>query len=527
MDGPRSEGIRLPVRGLRRFAFASTLAILAAMPVTAAFAQGGEGFVCNLRGFNVGPAAAVPIGRYLLAGVGVVVAAFVGVRLFAERVAPVGAEGYPRFNLLASPLRRAFLSPALRAALKGAAIGLLLVTVIAGVIGRSPLPTTMVWLYFGAGVAILSALLGNIWMVINPWKTIYEMLERQLPELQGAGQEWPAEYGLWLALALLFAFRWTGLAYPERTDAGILAVLIIVYSVITLGAMWYFGKRTWLRYGDPFSVLFRLLSRLSPTEVRVRDCTECAVCPCDCEGDEPCVDCYECFELAGDDQKEINLRPFGAGLQGLRWPEPGEIAFVLFIFSSLAFAALRISRPWGDLADSLTLETAAQFVAFDSLGLFGLLAVALVSYYLVAGLLSLLTGSWEEGEDTAVGVVYALLPVAVAFMVAHYLRFLVTEGQLIIPIASDPFGLTWDLFGTAGYRIDLDIPNSVHLWTLQIGSLFLGAFLSVYLIDRVVSRSLAGRWAVLRDQLPATALCGGYLLLSLWLLWAGTPSKDC
>src|SRR3990172_5111511 len=504
------------------------LAAIAALTAGIAYAQGEDEFVCNLRGFNVGPSSAVPIGRYLLVGAGVVAASFVGTRLFADKVSAGGNGAYARLNLLTSPLRRVIASPAPIAALKGAAVGLLMIILTAGIIGRSPLPATIVWLYFGAGVAILSALLGNIWMVINPWKTIYELLEQRFPQLQGAAQEWPEEYGVWPALALFAAYRWAELALPEPSDPETLAILIIVYSVVTLAAMWYFGKHTWLRFGDPFSVFFRLLSKLSPTEVRVRDCAECDVCDCCCDSDaEGCVDCYECFELADADQKEVNLRPFGAGLQRLHWPEPGEIAFVLFIFSSLAFAALRISRPWGDLADSLTLETTAQFVAFDSLGLFGLLAVAIVSYYLVASLLGLLTGSWEEGEDTAVGVVYALLPVAVAFMVAHYLRFLVMEGQLIIPIASDPFGLTWDLFGTASYRIDLDIPNSVHLWTLQIGSLFLGAFLSVYLIDRVVSRSLAGRWAVLRDQLPATALCGGYLLLSLWLLWAGTPSKDC
>ena len=504
------------------------LAAIAALTAGIAYAQGEDEFVCNLRGFNVGPSSAVPIGRYLLVGAGVVAASFVGTRLFADKVSAGGNGAYARLNLLTSPLRRVIASPAPIAALKGAAVGLLMITATAGIIGRSPLPATIVWLYFGAGVAILSALLGNIWMVINPWKTIYELLEQRFPQLQGAAQEWPEEYGVWPALALFAAYRWAELALPERSDPETLAILIIVYSVVTLAAMWYFGKHTWLRFGDPFSVFFRLLSKLSPTEVRVRDCAECDDCDCWCEsGSRGCVDCYECFELAGDRQREVNLRPYGADLEGGRWPDAGEIPFILFIFSSLAFAGLRISRPWGDLAGSLDLETSAQFVLFDSVGIFGTFAAALLLYTVALMFLRAVSGSNDTGEELAGSVVYALLPIAAAFMLAHYLRFLLIEGQSIISLASDPFGLAWNLFGTAGYRVDLDISEAVHLWSLQVGSLFLGGFLSVYLVYRIASQTLPGRWEALRGQMSATVFAAGYMVLSLWLLWVGIPSKDC
>ena len=506
----------------------SALAAIAALTVSAAYAQGEGEFVCNLRGFNVGPSSAVPIGRYLLVGGGVVVASFVGTRLFAARVSVGGNGAYARLNLLTSPLRRVIASPAPIAALKVAAVGLLMVTIVAGMVGRSTLPATIVWLYFGAGVAILSALVGNVWVVINPWKTVYELAERRFPQLQGAGQEWPEGYGIWPALALFAAYRWAELALPERSDPETLAMLIIVYSVVTFTAMWYFGKHTWLRFGDPFSVFFRLLSKLSPTEVRVRDCAECDVCDCWCEsGSGGCVDCYDCFELAGDRQREVNLRPYGAGLEGGRWPDAGEMPFILFIFSSLAFAGLRISRPWGDLADSFALETTAQYVSFDTLGLLGLFAAALVAYYLVSLLLRALTGPDRASEELGVSLVYALLPIAVAYTIAHYLRFLMVDGQKIISLASDPFGLSWDLFGTAGYRIDFGLPETLHLWSLQVGGLFLAAVLSVYLVYRIASQTLSGRWEALRGQMSSTVFAAGYMILSLWLLWVGIPSKDC
>jgi hypothetical protein len=39
-----------------------------------------------------------------------------------------------------------------------------------------------------------------------------------------------------------------------------------------------FGKETWLRNGKTFSVLFGILARFAPTEVRVKDRRACEVC---------------------------------------------------------------------------------------------------------------------------------------------------------------------------------------------------------------------------------------------------------
>ena len=50
-----------------------------------------------------------------------------------------------------------------------------------------------------------------------------------------------------------------------------------------------------------------------------------------------------------------------------------------------------------------------------------------------------------------------LIPIAVGYHVAHYLVYLLIQGQYIIPLLSDPFGYGWDLFGTAGYRVDIGL----------------------------------------------------------------------
>ena len=45
------------------------------------------------------------------------------------------------------------------------------------------------------------------------------------------------------------------------------------------------------------------------------------------------------------------------------------------------------------------------------------------------------------------------------YVAAHYLTFLLFEGQATIYLASDPFGEGWDLFGTASPGDRLHVPE--------------------------------------------------------------------
>ena len=55
------------------------------------------------------------------------------------------------------------------------------------------------------------------------------------------------------------------------------------------------------------------------------------------------------------------------------------------------------------------------------------------------------------GRDaTAAG----LLPIAAGYLIAHYLTYLLIDGQLIVVAISDPLQRGWDLFGTAFYEPD-------------------------------------------------------------------------
>jgi len=96
--------------------------------------------------------------------------------------------------------------------------------------------------------------------------------------------------------------------------------------------------------------------------------------------------------------------------------------------------------------------------------------------------------------------------------------FLLVQGQYIIPLMSDPFGWGWNLFGTAGYRVDIAIIGARFAWYTAIVSVLVGHMISVYLAHRVAIREFEPRHATLRSQVPLTALMVAFTFISLSIL---------
>ena len=49
------------------------------------------------------------------------------------------------------------------------------------------------------------------------------------------------------------------------------------------------------------------------------------------------------------------------------------------------------------------------------------------------------------------------MPIAVGYITAHYLTFLIGDGQRILIAISDPFQQGWDLFGTAFWQVSISL----------------------------------------------------------------------
>jgi hypothetical protein len=97
-------------------------------------------------------------------------------------------------------------------------------------------------------------------------------------------------------------------------------------------------------------------------------------------------------------------------------------------------------------------------------------------------------------------------------------RRLLLAGQLVIPLASDPLGLGWDLFGTTLYRIDVGILSPRAIWYTAVLVIVAGHALAVHLAHLTALRAFGDRGRALRSQYPMLVLMVTYTMLSLWIL---------
>ncbi len=217
----------------------------------------------------------------------------------------------------------------------------------------------------------------------------------------------------------------------------------------------------------------------------------------------------------------LALRPFGAGLLANEPASASMVAFVLLVLATVLYDGLLTTPEWVELERALVgvVPGAGEFASIlvRTAGLLAFWGLFLGAYVAVSAVMSLVAGSRSAGE-MARSFAFTLIPIAIAYHLAHYLVYLLTQGQYIIPLASDPFGYGWDLFGTAGYRVDIALVGARFAWYAAVSSIVLGHIAAVYLADVRAHQVLPVRRAALRSQVPLTALMVVYTFVSLSIL---------
>ena len=75
---------------------------------------------------------------------------------------------------------------------------------------------------------------------------------------------YPSNLKAWPAVLLFVVFAWIENVYPGAIVPSKISLIILVYSIITWVGMFLFGKNTWLRNGEVFTLVFGYLSRFAP-----------------------------------------------------------------------------------------------------------------------------------------------------------------------------------------------------------------------------------------------------------------------
>jgi hypothetical protein len=130
----------------------------------------------------------------------------------------------------------------------------------------------------------------------------------------------------------------------------------------------------------------------------------------------------------------------------------------------------------GDLQDGFVGAGLSPGLGLELAFVVGLaIAIAVVGLIWTAGVLGMPLRELRLSRR-ALGLrfVHTLIPIAAAYLVAHYFSLFAYSGQLLWPLASDPLGDGSDLFGGAGAGIDYSILTATAIMYVQLGTLVAG-----------------------------------------------------
>jgi hypothetical protein len=472
----------------------------------------------------------VPLWLYVSGAAATVVFSFVVVAIFLRGTSQF--HTYPRYNLLRSPLGRFLTHPAILYGVKLVSVALFVLLILTGFLGNPRttrnLAPTLVWVIWWVGFAYVSAFVGNLWALMNPWKILFEWAEwlhHRVTHGAAFSLHWPypQTWGAWPGVLLFLVFAWIELVFEGAALPRNVAELTLFYSAVTWTGMFLFGKDVWLRYGEAFSLVFGLLARFAPTEVRVCDAALCDACRLDCRDDDgACVDCYACLTNAVVTQREWNLRPYAVGLSRPQHVSMSEMVFVLVLLATVTFDGFMATPLWADIVTSLRGVLpemgGARLTVIKTLGLLLFPVVFLEVYIIFSILMATVSRARVTGARLTRTFALTLVPIAIVYHIAHYLTFLLVQGQRMIPLASDPFGFGWNLLGTAGYRTHIGLIDARFAWYTAVIAIVVGHIIAVYLTHLLALRTLRDHRLARRSQYPMLVLMVGYTMTSLWIL---------
>ncbi|MFE7093831.1 hypothetical protein [Streptomyces erythrochromogenes] len=299
---------------------------------------------------------------------------------------------------LPAALQRLADAPATRTTLRGLGLAAALIVLLYLLLGpddpaHNPAPGA-VYVLLWVGLVPASLLLGPVWRLLNPLRTLHRLLAQALRRPAADHHPLPARLGLWPAAAGLFGFTWLELVSPDPASTTTLLIALAAYATTQLLLAARYGE-SWFADGDAFEAYSTLLARLSPLGRR-------------------------------SDGRLVLRNPFH-GLDAT--PErPGLVATVCVLLGSTAYDGFSDNPSWINTLQTSPLGRTPT----ATLGLLGSIALVATLYCLCAAATRLVSGP-HPGPLTAFA--HSLVPIALGYLIAHYFSLLVVEGPRTVIMA--------------------------------------------------------------------------------------------
>jgi len=356
---------------------------------------------------------------------------------------------------------------------------------------ENPVPT-VVYVLMWCLLVPVSALFGDVFRAFSPWRAIGRAAGWLVTRVGGSPPEpldYPRRLGLWPAVAGLLVFGYLELIAPDGDQPRVLAILMLVYLAVQLLGQGLYGVDRWIDRGDTFGVYFGFFARLAPLFVR---------------------------------QRELRVRRPLSGLSNVTY-ESGTIALLC---AAIGITALDGAAE-GPLFNSIRPELQDAFAGLglslgNALQLTYLLAmvifIGIVAGFYRLGVSGMRIDVERHRERLAQRFAYSLVPIALAYVFAHYFSLIVYQSQAMSYLVSDPLGNGADLFGTAATGIDYSIMSATTIWYVQVTALVVGHVLALSVAHDRALVDFGPTQEAVRSQYWMLAVMVGFTSLGLWLL---------
>ncbi len=341
--------------------------------------------------------------------------------------------------------------------------------------------TLSVWVVFWIALVSLQGLVGDLWRHLNPWTGVASLVRRITG--QRAPLRYPRRLGHWPGVASFLAFAGFLLADPAPADPARLALTVGLYWAVNMAAVVLFGA-PWLLRAEGLTLMMRSYARIG-------------------------------IGARAHGRRAIGL----PGWQILARPVPplGLAILMLVLLGSGSFDGMNETFLWLDLLGLNPLEFPGRSAVIwpNSLGLLAANA-ALIAVFV--GFLWM--GDRLAGERTPLRVLvcrYAptMLPIALAYHIAHYLTSFLLDGQYVMAWLADTLA-AGHVHVSAGF---LNSPGPVRvIWLTQAGVVVAGHVIAILLAHAIALRAGQGTKHAAISQAPLAIFMVAYTVFGLWLL---------
>ena len=370
---------------------------------------------------------------------------------------------------------------------------LTLLVAIVGLTGSQEIPENIApevfWVLVWIGVPLSCGLLGDWTRPFNAFANLGRLGDsaRLRKVVLARNDALPWRVGWWPAVVLFIFLVLGELVFNLHTTVpAFVGGALLAYGGLSFFLGLLFGPG-WLARGEVFSGLFNAWGRLG------------------------------LFRFGAPGR-----RRFAGGLDVPFEPSASRVVFVLLLLVSINFDGLLATPQWASY-ERRTLGINTSGIDILRTASLVVLVTAVLAVFAAFAVASARAGRFPSSPVTALaGLQQSLVPIAFGYLIAHYLQYLLTNGQLMIPLIGNPGYKSWPIHLPDPFNDSFEVnrtllPNSFY-WYLSVIVIVAVHVVAVVLAHRALLQRTGDEQAARRSEYPWLVAMVAYTAFSLFLI---------